>query len=391
MPGPLAHLTIIELASIGPAPFACMMLADMGARVIRIDRIPSGTPGADGLEDLMRNDGIVDRGRQSVAVNMKDRRGVEAVLKLLERADILVEGFRPGVAEKLGLGPGDCHARNAKLVYGRMTGWGQTGPLAQAAGHDINYVALSGALHCMGAADRPPVPPLNLVGDYGGGGMLLVAGVLAAVVQAQQSGQGQVVDAAMTDGASLLMAAQYGLMAKGFWHDARGTNFLDGTAHFYGTYACADGRHVSIGAIEPQFYAKLLQLCDISDASFQRQWDEGEWPALREKLAAVFSKKPRDEWCALLEGSDACFAPVLSMTEAPSHPHNAARGTFLMQDGIAQPAPAPRFDRTPAKLPPKAPQAGQHTAAVLEAAGFNSADIAALVGAGVVHDAGMLA
>jgi alpha-methylacyl-CoA racemase len=364
-----------------------MMLADLGARVIRIDRLPSGKASTGGLEDLMRNDGIVDRGRESVAVNMKDPRGVEAVLALVERADILVEGFRPGVAEKLGLGPRECHARNPKLVYGRMTGWGQSGPLAQAAGHDINYVALSGALHCMGAADRPPVPPLNLVGDYGGGGMLLVAGVLAAYAQAQVSGQGQVVDAAMTDGASLLMAAQYGLMAKGFWHDARGSNFLDGTAHFYGTYECADGRHVSVGAIEPQFYAKLLQVCAIDDPQFQRQWEEGEWPALRDKLAQVFQRKTRDEWCALLEGTDACFAPVLSMAEAPSHPHNAARGTFVTQDGIAQPAPAPRFDRTPAELPPKAPKIGQHTASALRAAGLSETQLESLLSAGVLHDA----
>jgi alpha-methylacyl-CoA racemase len=373
MSGPLAHLTIIELAGIGPGPFACMMLADLGATVIRVDRLPSGKPGAGGLEDLMRNDSIVDRGRQSIAVNMKDRRGVETVLKLVERADVLIEGFRPGVAEKLGLGPETCHARNAKLVYGRMTGWGQTGPLAQAAGHDINYVSLSGALHCMGAADRPPVPPLNLVGDYGGGGMLLVVGVLAAFAEAQRSGRGQVVDAAMTDGAALLMAAQYGMMAKGFWHDSRGSNFLDGTAHFYGTYECADGRHVSVGAIEPHFY---------------RQWDEGEWAALREKFATVFRTKSRDAWCELLEGSDACFAPVLSMQEASAHPHNAARGTFVTSGGLTQPAPAPRFDRTPTSLPPRAPAPGQHSAAVLRKAGVAPSEVAALIAAGVVHDAG---
>ncbi|MBG9388009.1 CaiB/BaiF CoA transferase family protein [Caenimonas aquaedulcis] len=389
MTGPLSHLTVIELAGIGPGPFACMLLADLGAKVIRIDRLPTGKPAAGGLEDLMRNDGVVDRGRQSVAVNMKDPRGVEAVLRLVAGADILIEGFRPGVAEKLGLGPAPCHARNPKLVYGRMTGWGQTGPLAQAAGHDINYVALSGALHLMGPADRPPIPPLNLVGDYGGGGMLMVVGVLAAYAQALRSGLGQVVDAAMTDGASLLMAAQYGLAAKGFWHDARGTNFLDGAAHFYGTYECADGRHVSVGAIEPQFYEKLLKICGIDDPQFRRQWDEGEWPALRGKLAAVFATKTRDAWCALLEGSDACFAPVLSMAEAPLHPHNAERGTFVTQDGVTQPAPAPRFDRTPASLPHKAPRVGQHTAAVFEAAGFPSPEIAQLIEAGVVFDAGL--
>ncbi|WP_048440335.1 CaiB/BaiF CoA-transferase family protein [Caenimonas sp. SL110] len=387
MPGPLSHLTVIELAGIGPGPFACMMLADMGAKVIRIDRIPSGKPAGSGVENLLRNDGMVDRGRQSIAINTKDPRGVEAVLRLAQNADILIEGFRPGVAEKLGLGPKDLHARNPKLVYGRMTGWGQTGPLAQAAGHDINYIALSGALHSMGAADRPPVPPLNLVGDYGGGGMLLAFGVLAAYAQAQHSGEGQVVDAAMTDGAALLMAAQYGLMAKGMWNDGRESNFLDGAAHFYGTYECADGRYVSVGAIEPQFYAKLMQVCAIDDPHFQQQWDKAEWPALREKLAAVFRTKTRDAWCELLEGSDACFAPVLSMTEAPLHPHNVARATFVTEGGVSQPAPAPRFDRTPASLPPKAPQAGQHSADLLAQAGLSAADIAALLAAGVVHDA----
>jgi len=390
MPGPLSHLTVIELAGIGPGPFACMMLADMGAKVIRIDRIPSGKPSAGGLEDLMRNDGVIDRGRQSIAINTKDPRGVEAVLTLAQSADILIEGFRPGVAEKLGLGPKELHARNPRLVYGRMTGWGQTGPLAQAAGHDINYIALSGALHSMGAADRPPVPPLNLVGDYGGGGMLLVVGVLAAYAQAQHSGQGQVVDTAMTDGAALLMTAQYGLMAKGFWHDGREKNSLDGAAHFYGTYECADGRYVCVGAIEPQFYAKLMQVCEITDPHFERQWEEREWPALRGKLAEVFRTRTRDAWCALLEGSDACFAPVMSMSEAPSHPHNLARGTFVTAGGVAQPAPAPRFDRTPTSLPPKAPRAGQHSAALLAESGFAQGDIAALLAAGVVHDAGGL-
>jgi alpha-methylacyl-CoA racemase len=391
MPGPLSHLTVIELAGIGPGPFACMMLADMGAKVIRIDRIPSGKPGAGGLEDLMRNDGVIDRGRQSIAINTKDPRGVEAVLTLAQSADILIEGFRPGVAEKLGLGPKEVHARNPRLVYGRMTGWGQTGPLAQAAGHDINYIALSGALHSMGAADRPPVPPLNLVGDYGGGGMLLVVGVLAAYAQAQRSGQGQVVDTAMTDGAALLMTAQYGLMAKGFWHDGREKNSLDGAAHFYGTYECADGRYVCVGAIEPQFYAKLMQVCEITDPHFERQWEEREWPALRGKLAEVFRTRTRDAWCALLEGSDACFAPVMSMSEAPLHPHNLARGTFVTAGGVAQPAPAPRFDRTPTSLPPQAPRAGQHSRALLADCGFAGSDIAALVAAGVVHDAGAIA
>jgi len=380
MPGPLSHLTVIELAGIGPGPFACMMLADMGARVLRIDRAP--TPSRGGLDDLMRNDSVVDRGRNSLSLNMKDPRAVEAVLRLVERADILVEGFRPGVAEKLGLGPEPCHARNPKLVYGRMTGWGQTGPLSRTAGHDINYVALTGALHAIGTAAQP-LPPLNLVGDYGGGGMLLAMGVLAAHAQAVQTGAGQVVDAAMTDGAAVLMAAQYGLMAKGFWTDEREANFLDGSAHFYGTYACQDGRHVCVGAIEPQFYRQLLELCGITDSHFEQQWAQGEWAALRKKLALVFLARTRAQWCEVLEGTDACFAPVLSMNEAANHPHNVARNTFVQPDGVLQPAPAPRFDRTPSVLPPKAPRTGEHTQHLLAEAGYSPAEIDALVGAGV--------
>ncbi len=380
MAGPLAHLTVIELAGIGPGPFACMLLADLGARVIRIDRPPPAKP-----DKLMRNDGVVDRGRESLSLNMKDPRAVQAVLALVEQADVLVEGFRPGVAEKLGLGPDVCLARNPRLVYGRMTGWGQTGPLAQTAGHDINYIALTGALHAIGPPDQP-LPPLNLVGDYGGGGMLLALGVLAAQAQAQRSGQGQVVDAAMTDGAALLMAPLFGMLAKGNWQDRRGANFLDGAAHFYGTYACADGRHVAIGAIEPQFYKELLDRCGVSDPQFQRQWDRGEWPALRDKLAALFRTRTRAEWCALLEGSDACFAPVLSMTEAVDHPHNAARGTFVRPGGVLQPAPAPRFSHTPAQLPPRAPRTGQHTRALLAEAGLAASDIDTLLSAGVAAE-----
>lgn len=384
MSGPLSHLTVIELAGIGPGPFACMLLADMGARVLRIDRPPAPPQG--GLEDLLRNDGVVDRGRESLSLNLKDARAVETVLRLVERADILLEGYRPGVAEKLGLGPAACQARNPRLVYGRMTGWGQTGPLSQAAGHDINYVALSGALHAIGTAAQP-LPPLNLVGDYGGGGMLLALGVLAAQAHAARSGQGQVVDAAMTDGAALLMATHYGLMAKGWWQDRRESNFLDGAAHFYGTYACSDGRHVSVGAIEPQFYRQLLERCGITDPQFQHQWDAGEWPALRAKLADLFKRRTQAEWCALLEGSDACFAPVLSMNEAASHPHNVARGTFVQADGVLQPAPAPRFDRTPSALPPAAPRIGEHTATWLEAAGFTADERAELMRARVAFEA----
>jgi alpha-methylacyl-CoA racemase len=386
MSGPLQGVTVIELAGIGPGPFAGMMLADMGAEVIRVDRIP--TPGGgSALEALMRNDSVVDRGRRSIALNMKDPRAVEAVLQLAARADILIEGFRPGVTEKLGVGPKDCMARNPKLVYGRMTGWGQTGPLARAAGHDLNYIALSGAVHAMGPADRPPAVPLNLVGDYGGGGMLLALGVVAALYETQKSGQGQVVDAAIADGAAVLMAAQYGLQAKGFWQDQRESNFLDGSAHFYGNYACADGRYLSVGAIEPQFYRLLLEKCGVTDPHFAQQWERAEWPALKEKLATLFLQKSRDAWCELLEGSDACVAPVLSMAEAPAHPHNRARGIFVEQDGCVQPAPAPRFDRTPSTLPPAAPAIGRDSRAILRSLGRSSVEIDALLLEGVVHSA----
>jgi alpha-methylacyl-CoA racemase len=385
--GPLQGVTVIELAGIGPGPFAGMMLADMGADVIRVDRIPS-PGGSSALEALMRNDSVVDRGRRSIALNMKDPRAVETVLQLVASADILIEGFRPGVTEKLGVGPKDCMVRNPKLVYGRMTGWGQTGPLAQAAGHDLNYIALSGAVQAMGPADRVPAVPLNLVGDYGGGGMLLALGVVAALYEAQRSGQGQVVDAAITDGAAVLMAAQYGLKAKGFWQDQRESNFLDGSAHFYGNYLCADGHYLSVGAIEPQFYRLLLEKCGVTDPHFSRQWERAEWPALKDKLAALFLRKGRDEWCEVLEGSDACVAPVLSMSEAPAHPHNRARGIFVEQDGVVQPAPAPRFDRTPSVLPPAAPAIGCDSLAILRKLGRSDAEIEALMSAGVVYEVG---
>ena len=385
MAGPLKGVTVLELAGIGPVPFAGMMLADMGADVIRIDRVPAGGGGE--LAAMLRNDNIVDRGRRSIALNMKDARGIEAALKLVGQSDILIEGFRPGVTEKLGLGPSDCQARNRKLVYGRMTGWGQTGPMAQAAGHDLNYIALTGALHAMGPKDRPPAPPLNLVGDYGGGGMLLALGVVAALFEAQRSGQGQVVDCAMTDGSALLMAMLYGLRAKGLWQDAREANFLDGSAHFYGSYECADGRYVAIGAIEPQFYRQLLDKCGVDDPQFARQWASAEWPALRAKLAALFKTRSRDQWCELLEGSDACFAPVLSFAEAPLHHHAQARSGFVEVEGVTQPAAAPRFDRTPAGVPRAAPEPGQHTAEVLGEAGFSAAEISTLIASGAAREA----
>jgi alpha-methylacyl-CoA racemase len=376
MSGPLAGVRVLELAGIGPGPFAGMMLADMGAQVTRVDRIPDAK--ATAVQTLLRNDGYVDRGRRSIAINTKEPRGVETVLRLVERSDILIEGFRPGVTEKLGLGPAACHARNPRLVYGRMTGWGQTGSLAQAAGHDLNYIALTGALHAMGPKDRPPAPPLNLVGDYGGGGMLLALGVVAALFEARQSGRGQVVDAAMTDGTALLMAAQYGMLAKGAWNDQRESNFLDGAAPFYGSYECADGRFVAIGPIEPQFYRELLQKCGIEDPQFTRQWERAEWPALRAKLAALFRTRSRDQWCALLEGSDACFAPVLSMAEAPQHPQMKARGTFIELDGVVQPAPAPRFSRTQPEIRQSAGSVDKHPDEALHDWGFSAAEVAEL-------------
>jgi alpha-methylacyl-CoA racemase len=339
---------VIEMVGIGPCPFAAMMLADMGADVIRIDRkpdpnVPNPYPTLGTKYDVMA------RGRRSLALDLKDPRARRLLLDLVTRADALVEGFRPGVMERLGLGPDVCLERNPKLAYGRVTGWGQTGPLAQAAGHDLNYVALSGMLHAMGDADRPPAPPLNLVGDFGGGGMMLAFGVVCAMLEARTSGRGQVVDAAMTDGAALLGAMMYGLRAHGAWSAARGANFLDGGAPFYATYACADGKFIAVGAIEPQFYARLLALTGASDPAFARQWDQDDWPALKDKFAALFATRTRDAWCALLEGTDVCFAPVLDMDEAPRHPHNAARVAFVDVDGVTQPAPAPRFSRTPGR------------------------------------------
>jgi alpha-methylacyl-CoA racemase len=374
--GPLQGLRVIEMVGIGPCPFAAMMLADMGAEVIRIDRRPD--PSAPNpYPTLGTKYDVMARGRRSLALDLKSPRARQLLLDLVGKADALVEGFRPGVMERLGLGPEVCHDRNPKLVYGRVTGWGQAGPLAQAAGHDLNYVALSGMLHAMGDADRPPAPPLNLVGDFGGGGMMLAFGVVCAMLEARASGRGQVVDAAMTDGAALLGAMTYGLRAHGAWSGARGANLLDGGAPFYATYACADGRFIAVGAIEPQFYARLLALTGASDPAFARQWGTDDWPALKEKFAALFATRTRDAWCALLEGADACFAPVLDMDEAPHHPHNAARKTFVDVDGVMQPAAAPRFSRTPGQARPVA-EPGQDGAAVLADWGWSEEAIARL-------------
>jgi alpha-methylacyl-CoA racemase len=347
MSGPLAGIRVIELAGIGPCPFASMVLADMGADVLRIERasvvsrpLPHGTSW-----DLM------NRGKRSIGVNLKDPEGIELLLSLAERADVLVEGFRPGVAERLGVGPAECTARNPRLVYGRMTGWGQDGPLSPRAGHDIDYIALAGALALFGRAGERPLPPLNLIGDFGGGGMLLAFGVACALLEARASGKGQVVDAAMVDGAALLTTFIWGLRGLGLWRDERGTNLLDTGAPFYEVYECAGGGHVAIGALEPQFYAALLEVMGIDPASLPPQMDRESWPATKERFKAVIKTRTRDEWVALAEGTDSCLAPVLSMSEVAADPHNAARGTFVEIAGSLQPGPAPRFDRTPPSLP----------------------------------------
>ena len=337
--GPLAGVRIVEFAGIGPGPFACMMLADMGAEVVTLDRV--------GAKKNLKS--VAGRGRKVVELDLKDQKTVAQVLDLLAKADALIEGFRPGVMERLGFGPEVVLARNPKLVYGRMTGWGQEGPLAQAAGHDINYISLTGALAAIGPAEKP-VPPLNLVGDFGGGALYLVVGVLAALLEASTSGKGQVVDAAMVDGAASLMSMFFDMTAIGRWTEGRERNFLDGGAHFYGIYECACGNFISIGSIEPQFYALLRQHAELSEAAFDAQMDRNAWPALKEKLTQLFKTRTREEWCKIMEGTDICFAPVLTMTEAPTHPHMAARKIFVERHGVTQPAPAPRFSRTPSAI-----------------------------------------
>lgn len=370
MAGPLQGLRVLEMAGIGPGPFAAMLLADMGADVLRIQRpgqVPFVTPRFD----------VMARSRRTLELDLQQPESIDTVLQLVERADVLLEGYRPGVMERLGLGPEPCLVRNPRLVYGRMTGWGQDGPLAQAAGHDINYIALSGALHAIGRSGEPPVVPLNYIGDFGGGGMLLAFGILCALHERVTSGRGQVIDAAMTDGAALLSAMFYGMHAAGQWSSARGENMLDGGAHFYDTYACADGKHIAVGAIEAKFYAILREHCGIDDTLFDRQLDTRAWPMLKHRLADVFKTRTRDEWCAILEGTDACFAPVLDWDEAPQHPHNAARRTFLAVDGVLQPAPAPRFSRTPAAEPRPSPPPETDVAAVLRTWGIDASRRAA--------------
>jgi len=376
MNGPLHGYKILELAGIGPGPFAGMMLADMGAEVIRIDR-PGGNPMAKfGHEVLFRS-------RQSVAIDLKNPRGVETVLRLCESADAIFEGFRPGVAEKLGLGPDDCMTRNPKLVYGRMTGWGQDGPLAKAAGHDLNYVALSGALHAIGRAGEKPVPPLNLVGDFGGGGMFLAYGIVCALLEAQKSGKGQVVDAAMIDGASTLMAMFHAMRAHGL-HGERGQNLLDSGAPFYDVYETSDGKYISIGSIEPQFYALLRQVAGLDEALFNAQLDQSKWPEQKAHIEAVLKTRTRDEWCELMEGTDICFAPVLDIDEVPEHPHSQARNSFTTVNGMTQPMPAPRLSRSGAKEPTAEQTPGTHTIDVLSDAGISEADIQNLLACGAI-------
>lgn len=385
MSGPLTGYRIIEIAGIGPGPFAAMLLADMGAEVIRVDRA-GAVRGP--LPDGPHYD-VLLRGRRNIAVDLKHPDGAEALLTLVESADAIIEGFRPGVMERLGVGPDECLARNPKIVFGRMTGWGQHGPYAQAAGHDINYISLAGALAHFGRAGEAPVPPLNMVGDFGGGGMFLAYGVVCALLEAQRSGKGQVVDTAMVDGAAVLMSMFWAFKSIGM-HDenARGTNLLDTGAHFYDVYRCSDGNYVSIGSIEPQFYAELLRLTGLEgDADFAKQMDKASWVPLKSRLTELFAQKTRAEWCEIMEMTDVCFAPVLTMSEAAEHPHNVERGTFIDVAGTTQPAPAPRFSRTVAEVASPPAHAGANTSEVLADWGVAADQIDAWLAAGVVKQA----
>ena len=374
--GPLKGLKIIEMAGIGPGPFCGMVLADLGAEIIRVDRASAiGT----GSKKEPSN-----RGKKSIAVDLKAKEGVEVVLKLVETADAIFEGFRPGVMERLGIGPEVCLARNDRIVFGRMTGWGQEGPLANAAGHDINYISLSGALAAIGRPGSPPVPPLNLIGDFGGGGMLLALGLVAALLESKESKQGQVVDAAMTDGSALLMTMIYSMQSSGMWKTTMGSNLLDGGSHFYDTYECKDGKFISIGSIEPQFYALLCQIAELDEKVFSKQMSRDLWPEQKEEIKKIFVKKTRDEWCELMEGTDVCFAPVLDMSEAPQHPHNKERKTFIDLEGVTQPAPAPRFSRTEPEVVSSPSIVGEHTNEVLSSIGLSEEDISTLKTSGAV-------
>ena len=372
--GPLKGVKVVEFAGIGPGPFCGMLLSDLGADVVRIDR---KGPGRASPAD------ITARGRRSIALDLKRPEAVETCLRLMDEAEIIFEGFRPGVMERLGLGPDVALKRNPKLVYGRMTGWGQTGPLAQAAGHDINYIAISGALHAIGTGDKP-VPPLNLVGDFGGGALYLAFGLLAALTHARATGQGQVVDTAMTDGAASLMSMFYGMKAMGVWNGDRRANLLDGGAHFYDTYVCSDGKWIALGSIEPQFYALLLDKAGLTDPAFTAQMDRAAWPELKAKLGAVIASKTRAEWTEIMEGTDICFGPVMDLDEAPQHPHNVARETFVTVSGVIQPAPAPRFSATPGQIQGPPPAIGADTEQALADWGLSAVELAELKAAGAL-------
>jgi alpha-methylacyl-CoA racemase len=378
--GPLSGVKLVEFGGIGPPPMCGMLLADMGADILRIDRTqPSGL----GLPVPARYS-VMDRSRRSVAIDLKKPEGVEAVMRLLEQADGLIEGFRPGVMERLGLGPEAVWARNPRLVFGRVTGWGQNGPLSHAAGHDINYISLIGATHAIGRRDQLPTPPLNLVGDFGGGALYLALGIVAALYEAKQSGQGQVVDAAMTDGAASLMASAYGMYASGLTNGRRGENIVDSGSHFYDVYETADGKFISIASIEAKFYAELLQRLEIQDEDLPPQMDRDGWPEIKERLTKLFRTKSRQEWCEILEGTDVCFGPVLDFDEAPKHPHNQARQTFIEIDGVVQPAPAPRFSRTPSAVQRPPAEPGADTEEGLLAWGFSQIDLRSLRAAGAI-------
>lgn len=379
--GPLAGVRIVELGGIGPGPFAAMLLSDLGADVLRIDRIVASDSGIDMPEKF----NLLHRGRRSVAMDLKHPQAVAAVLKLIGQADALIEGFRPGVAERLGLGPQQCLAANPALVYGRMTGWGQDGPLAQAPGHDLNYIALTGVLHSIGPTDGAPVPPLNLAGDFGGGALYLALGIVSAIVESRASGQGQVVDASMVDGSASLMTLMYGMRAAGVWTDRRGDNRLDSGAPFYNVYETRDGKYIALASNEPRFYQATLELMGLAQAELPEQHDRSQWPRMKQLFARIFKTRTRDEWCSLMNGTEACFAPVLSMGEAPAHPHLKARGTFVELDGVVQPAPAPRFSRTPGAIqrPPARP--GEHTQEALADWGFDATERAVLREAGAIQ------
>jgi len=379
--GPLAGIKIVELGGIGPGPFASLLLSDLGADVIRIDRIVPSDSGI-AVEDRFN---LLQRGRRSIAMDLKKPEAVAAALKLVAAADALIEGFRPGVAERLGLGPRDCHAHNPKLVYGRMTGWGQEGPLAQAPGHDLNFIALTGVLHSIGERGGPPVPPLNLVGDLGGGALYLVVGLLSGILEARSSGLGQVVDAAMVDGSASLMTLIYGMRAAGRWSDDRGSNRLDSGAPWYGVYETQDGRYIALASNEPRFYRVTVELMGLKVSELPDQHDRTRWPEMKAIFARVFKTKTREEWCRLMSGKEACLSPVLSMGEAPEHPHLKARQCFVEIDGVVQPAPAPRFSRTPPQIQRGVPRVGQHSDEVLADWGFAESERAALRAAGAVR------